>query len=615
MAFKKNPVGQSELRKLALDRLLKKGIAADTSALSALQVTHLIEELEIHQIELELQNENLNQTRLQLEQALTHSNELYDFSPVGNVSIDATGAITKLNLSGAHLLGNERATLIGSKLGLFLSDADRPAYNELLKRARASGEVETGELAILQLDVTVRHVQIHVACVPDDLGWQIVLVDITERRSMEEQLRQSEARWTLALEAAGDGVWDWTVKTGEVLYSKRFAVLYGFTNEELGHHIESWFERIHPHEKPSVNDVAQKCISGKENIFYSEHRVACKDGRWKWILSRGAVVCRNGDGRAMRMIGTHVDITTRKQAEDALQRLASFQQSVFDSLVAQVAVLDRSSTVLQTNQAWRNYQLSTGSKGAPDFLGDSYLDILAQLTGDQALVGQVQSGMAGVLAGELLYFQLPQPFFTTADKCWFSMKITPVHDVDERFVVSHEDVTLLKAAELASLSLANSDGLTGAKSRSNFLNLAEQELERSTRYQLPLMVLMMDLDHFKKINDLYGHAAGDEVLKVFVRTVSEVLRESDLIGRIGGEEFAVLLPNTPPEGGCALAQRIIENVRKSPVMVDGKAIHYTVSIGAGCLTSHDSFSALLGDADAALYRAKNAGRNRLEMGV
>ena len=128
------------------------------------------------------------------------------------------------------------------------------------------------------------------------------------------------------------------------------------------------------------------------------------------------------------------------------------------------------------------------------------------------------------------------------------------------------------------------------------------------------MVLMLDLDHFKTINDKYGHAAGDVVLQKCVQTVTGVLRESDLIGRIGGEEFAVLLPNTPLEGGRALAQRVVEGVRANPVHVNGKAIFYTVSIGAGCLAGEHSFAELLGLADAALYRAKNAGRDRLEMG-
>jgi diguanylate cyclase (GGDEF)-like protein len=212
-------------------------------------------------------------------------------------------------------------------------------------------------------------------------------------------------------------------------------------------------------------------------------------------------------------------------------------------------------------------------------------------------------------------FQLHQPFFVPADQHWFSMKITPVHDVQERLLVSHVDVTSLKAAELASTNLANVDALTGALSRLNFLNLAEQELQRSTRYGLPLMVLMMDLDHFKQINDRVGHAAGDAVLKRFVQTVSDVLRESDLMGRLGGEEFAVLLPNTAVEGGRALAQRIIDSVQNSPVPVNHQLVAYTVSIGAGCLSSENSFSSLLGVADIALYRAKNGGRNRLEIGL
>jgi diguanylate cyclase (GGDEF)-like protein len=124
-----------------------------------------------------------------------------------------------------------------------------------------------------------------------------------------------------------------------------------------------------------------------------------------------------------------------------------------------------------------------------------------------------------------------------------------------------------------------------------------------------------DLYHFKLINDHYGHAAGDAVLQGFVQTATGVLRESDLMDRIGGEEFAVLLPSTILEGECALAQRMIESVRNTPVEVDGKRIPYTVSIGAGCFSTETSFTPLLGLADAALYRAKEGGRDCLEVGL
>jgi diguanylate cyclase (GGDEF)-like protein len=187
--------------------------------------------------------------------------------------------------------------------------------------------------------------------------------------------------------------------------------------------------------------------------------------------------------------------------------------------------------------------------------------------------------------------------------------------VQGRVAVSHQDVTPLKTAELANLKLANFDALTGAHSRGNFLNLAEQELARSVRYKLPLMVLMLDLDHFKLINDQHGHAVGDAVLQGFVRAVSSLLRESDVIGRLGGEEFSVLLPNTTLEGGRALAQRVVEKVRASPVEMEGKNVAYTVSVGASCLTQETSFSSLLKLADIALYQAKSAGRDCVRIGT
>ncbi len=614
MVYRKNPVDRNELRNQALERLRLKGISSN-SALNLPDIQRLFEELEIHQIELELQNEHLSEARAQLELALNQSTELYDFSPVGNLLIDSAGNISKANLSGAHLLGCERSRLIGGKLALYLPDVQRELFNDLLTQSRDSGEVLAGELSLLGNSTMASHVQIHVAPVPDDLGWQIVLVDITERRRIEEQLRLNEARWKLALDAAGDGVWDWNFQTGEVLYSKKFIELFGYSESEFIPRKESWIERIHPDERREVQELAKKCRSGESVLFSCEYRILCKDGAWKWVLSRGAVISRSEGGDALRMIGTHVDISGRKKSEEALRVAVNFQQAVFDSLTAQVLVLDCKGTLIQANKAWRNYLLEFDGEAKSDFEGESYLDALSQLTfRDQGIVQHVKGGLTAVIEGVLPAFQLQQPFFLPSSKRWFSLKITPVHDMEERILVSHEDVTSLKIAELASTTLANIDALTGALSRLNFMSLAEQEVQRSIRYGLPLMVLMMDLDHFKKINDLYGHATGDAVLKSFVKTVSGVLRESDFMGRLGGEEFGVLLPNTTLEGGRALAQRIIDCVRSSQIDANGQTITYTVSIGAGCLSSQNYFSTLLGVADLALYRAKNGGRNRLEIG-
>jgi diguanylate cyclase (GGDEF)-like protein/PAS domain S-box-containing protein len=613
MAYRRNPLTTDELQRQARERVQGLGVA-QAAAMSQPELQHLLEELEIHQIELELQNEHLNLARSQLESALSQSSELYDFSPVGSLSLDASGTITKLNLSAARLLGAERTRLLGSKLALYVSEADRPVFSALMQRASNSGDVQGAEVTLMSMELLVQYVNMRVAPLLPDRGWHVVLVDINERRVHEAQLRSSEERWKLALEASGDGVWDWNVQSGEVVYSKRYEQLYGFAEHEYGKRVEDWRSRVHPDDVVRVTAEMQSLLNGQEPSYASEYRGRCKDGSWKWVLARGAVVSRTPEGQPLRMVGTHVDITSRKHAEQALIEANAFQQAVFDSLDAQIAVLDRNASIVQINSAWRKYALASGHADSADFLGRNYLDVLSSITGnDPQTLLAAKAGIDAVCSGATAGFKLEQPFYAPLDNFWFSMKVTAVGQARERIVVSHENVSDLKASELASLLLANTDALTGALSRRNFLNLAELELARSRRYALPLMVLMLDLDHFKTINDRFGHAAGDAVLQGFVRTVRSVLRESDLIGRLGGEEFAVLLPNTNLDGGRALGQRIIDSVRADPAFAGDQRIVYTVSAGGAGLTGQYAFSSLLNLADAAMYRAKARGRDCLEM--
>jgi len=162
--------------------------------------------------------------------------------------------------------------------------------------------------------------------------------------------------------------------------------------------------------------------------------------------------------------------------------------------------------------------------------------------------------------------------------------------------------------------LAYYDPLTGLPNRRFFFEHASLIFEEVKRYEKPLSLLVMDIDHFKKINDTYGHDVGDLVLKTFADILRGIVRKSDICARLGGEEFAVLLPNTDLEGARVLAERIRATVAKNPVEHGSIVIAFTVSIGVSQYRKGmQGIDELIKEADIALYRAKEGGRNRVEV--
>jgi len=182
-------------------------------------------------------------------------------------------------------------------------------------------------------------------------------------------------------------------------------------------------------------------------------------------------------------------------------------------------------------------------------------------------------------------------------------------------VVIVQDITERKALEMELRRLATTDPLTDLANRRHFLAQVDLELELLQRYAKPAALLMIDLDHFKQVNDAYGHAAGDAVLRHFAAIARRILRKVDLLGRLGGEEFAALLPGTDAEGAQQLAERLRQTVADSQVhTVSGGAIQVTISIGVTLFALTDANAdTVLARADRALYRAKEQGRNRVEI--
>ncbi|MCW2246723.1 two-component system chemotaxis response regulator CheY [Azospirillum fermentarium] len=166
------------------------------------------------------------------------------------------------------------------------------------------------------------------------------------------------------------------------------------------------------------------------------------------------------------------------------------------------------------------------------------------------------------------------------------------------------------------LHLALTDGLTGILNRRAFLDRADQELARARRTKRPLGLVMADIDHFKRINDTHGHAAGDAALKRFVTGCKVNLRVSDVLGRLGGEEFAILLPESDRAGCVITAERLRKAVERLDLEFEGARIPITASFGITALALNEegeSITAALQRADHALYRAKEGGRNRVEL--
>ena len=158
--------------------------------------------------------------------------------------------------------------------------------------------------------------------------------------------------------------------------------------------------------------------------------------------------------------------------------------------------------------------------------------------------------------------------------------------------------------------IAAEDSLTGLYNRRKINELIQNEIERSERYQKSFSVIIMDIDYFKRVNDRHGHLAGDELLKMLAQILLKTIRHTDNVGRWGGEEFVVLCPETNDEGASSLADKIRQKIEHSTFNDYGKQ---TASFGIACYQEGDTIDKIISHADEALYMAKNAGRNRVEV--
>ena len=178
--------------------------------------------------------------------------------------------------------------------------------------------------------------------------------------------------------------------------------------------------------------------------------------------------------------------------------------------------------------------------------------------------------------------------------------------VINRFVEQQKQIERLR-------ELAIHDGLTGLINYQKFHELLETELSRAKRYKTPMSLVFADIDHFKQVNDTFGHLAGDHALKIVSKFLQDIVRTSDTVARYGGEEFSIILPETPLDGAVVATERIRKKVSKYQIDYEDKKFSITLSFGIVCFTPDQNISKndLINSADKVLYKAKRSGRNRL----
>ncbi|MNO58472.1 putative diguanylate cyclase AdrA [compost metagenome] len=432
-------------------------------------------------------------------------------------------------------------------------------------------------------------------------------------RIRADALRESQRRMALAIAGSGTGIWDRDIPGNLIHYSSGWKALLGYTDAEVGNRIEESYTRIHPADLDYVRATMQAHFEQRTSVYEVEHRIRCKDGSYKWVCSRGKVVSRDSEGRPLRMIGTTTDITALRSLAERQQQTADLLTNLTNEVPGMVFQLRR----MPDGESFLPYA-SAGIQDIYEIRADQVAASCAPIDSlihpdDLAIYRASLETSAASLSPWHLEYRVCLPQQGT---CWRLGDARPTL-LKDGSILWHgfiTDVTERKRIEAELHEFATTDCLTQVFNRRHFLKLAEAELEHLRQSdERCASILMCDLDHFKAINDRFGHAVGDHALSHFATILRHHLRRTDLAGRLGGEEFAVVLVDVDMEGATAVARRLQASLAESVLVEGDMRIDLTISIGISVMHAHDtSAEVALTRSDMALYRAKQGGRNRIE---
>jgi diguanylate cyclase (GGDEF)-like protein/PAS domain S-box-containing protein len=489
---------------------------------------------------------------------------------------------------------------------------DRPAAERRFKEMLAQpGSAGTQELRVLRADGAWRWVEASASNLisdPDIRGIVVNYRDITERREAEAALRERDERFRLVARATNDAVWDWDLITDTLWWGEGVETLFGYATAGGRQQIDWWYERVHPEDHERVVGGVQAAIDRGDATWAAEYRFRRADGSYATVLDRGFVM-RDERGVPARMLGSIQDITERKRAEEALrrneaalaeaQRIAHLGSWEYDFVTGEVR--------------WSDEVFRIAGHAPRSFSPTAELMMAQVHPDDRELVRAALAASRDRGEPFDLDHRIARP---DGEVRLVHQQAELVRDADGRplrRVGIVQDVTERRALEAQLQHETLHDRLTGLPNRMLFADRLEQAIARAGREGRACAVLLLDLDHFKTINDSLGHAVGDQLLLAVTARLRAALRGGDTLARLGGDEFAMLVEEVSDLAEAMRSAEQLHAAFRAPIVLDRRELVATASIGVALRSSPgDTPEDLLRFADVALYRAKEAGRARTE---